>query len=451
MKKILLAFALALCGLTLWLARERTNGARSTRVDAEAPQGETAAGARPDSAAELAPPPPPPEVSEGRRAPPSKGVSTSAEKTSVLVLRAVDGRAVEGAQVSYVDTADLLPEEAAELDPDQPLGTHSLGFRTDGRGRVNVPCPRDVAWVTASQDGLFGFVEIPSGATSARLELRPDARIQVRLLRHDGNPAAGVTIVLRQEGGLEVRPLSRAESDARGNAWLTHPLHFPGELDPEIGFSVLASLPIVPAVKTAWDPRRTTDEALELRLPPVGSVEVRVVGPDGALLREETEVFLFAASPHGEETAGTSVRTSNGTALFSLVGLGLELNVTAIPLEGTQPGVAVEPGPRSEGERVTLEIEAEGAFAVLTGRLLDPAGTPLAETRFEFTATSGSSGIKRTDGLGRFEIGATAETSTLELRAVPRSGEPLAATLALGRLARGRKDLGDVQLDLAPD
>jgi hypothetical protein len=468
LKKLLAALSLLVLALVAWLAlggrREHGDALRSVEPGVQAPFPSSDGPSQ-----DVEDPAPTPQGPESRRIASVEDLPAADAVASLLVVQAADGRPVRGADVAFVDLEDLLPEEAAELVAEHPLCDRALRARTDERGRVPVPRPRGVAWATASLGDLVGFMTIPAGSSDARLELRPVEWASVRVLRHDGSAAVDMTVELRPAGPVvvagesapeETQPAryARERTDERGIArlrcpWLgASPPRFvfppvaPESPPPSDGLWIAVDVVAVPPVGRSWNATEAGSEPVELRLPALGSLEVRVVGSDRLPLMEDTEVFLLFHASGRWESDQASVRTTTGSAIFDFVQIGLDLDVTAIPLEGVSPGSTSSGGPRSEGEHVTLEVEAGGAFASLEGRLVDEQGAPLARALFEYVATPGTSGVRRTDAHGRFALGATAETTTLELSHAGRAGTELRARIELGTLRRGARDLGDVRL-----
>jgi hypothetical protein len=461
MKKFLLVLSAAVTLLVAWLALEER---REPRLAGGVLPARPIAEGTAERPADLGRPAPegaaPADAGlEGRRSAPAEDARATGPSTALLVVRAGDGAPVAGAEVLSVDFAELLPEEGIELVPEPPLSPRALRSRTDAGGRARIPRPRGQAWVVASLGSCSGFVSIPAGSIDARLELHDDTWIEVRVLRHDGSPASGIPLVLQPSLSLgESVALARARTDERGLARLRRPrpgslptFFFPPAVPPverssALAISVLADVCAVPPVMRSWSEDDDPAEILELQLPPLGSIEVLLLDPRRQPLVEESEVFLLYGRPGGSATGQAARRTSTGSALFPHVQTDLELDVTALPLEGVQTGVASVAGPAVDGRTLRLELAVEGAFALLFGRLVDASGAPFAGARFEYEALPGTSGVRRTDDEGRFALGATQETGELLLTSVSRAGVELEARVELGALAAGKRELGDVPL-----
>ncbi len=460
MRKTLLFLAGLLAAVALWMLLGESSrrdsptgeddGARSERSPVASES------ARPEEAArsELAPPAlGPSQALDERRRTGAPVADHSEERLRVAVVRADNGRPIAQALVCFVDENDILTDEIQQGNLERVF---QLGrtFRTDESGGVRVPRPRGGAWIAGSSGSLWGMLALPPGETEARLELAPDPEILVHVVRDDGTPAALVPVSLRRTSGAGSATLSRSLTDSDGFATLTHVSSFLTVEERAPAYSVALELPVEPGLEAPFDPRSWPDTPLEFVLPPTGSVEVRVLQTDGSPLSEPTDVQLQIASASSAEDRApqqATLHTSSGTALFPFAALGKIFSVSAVPREGGKPGTASGPGPRTKNERVVIEVRAGGAFATLTGRLVNSAGRTLPSTRFEFELFPEGGGSKRTDDAGGFRIGCTEACTDLEILVSDAWDRTLRGGVAVpAPLSPGEHDFGEVRLELGP-
>ncbi len=460
MRKTLLLLAGLLGAVALWilLGEPSRRGSPTAKADGVRSGHSTVASesARVEETArpELAPPTlGPSQALEERRRTDKPVADPSKEGVLVVVVRADDGRPIEGASVRWVEENELLPDEDQRANLELAL-RRGRAFLTNESGRVHVPRSRGAAWIAGSSESLWGMLSLSPGETDARLELAPDPEIRVHVERDDGTPAALVPVSLRRTSGAGSASLSRSLTDSDGLATLTHVWSFLTVEEGTRAYYVALELPLEPGLEVPFDPRSWPETPLEFELPPTGSVEVRVLQTDGSPLEEPTDIQLQVASASSAEDRALQqamVRTSSGTALFPFVALGEVLSVIAVPREGGKPGTASQPGPRAKNERVVVDVRADGAFATLTGRLVDPAGRILPSTRFEFELFPQGGGIQRTDDAGGFRIGCPESCTDLEILALDAWDRTLRTELGIQPpLLPGDHHLGDVRLELGP-
>lgn len=330
--------------------------------------------------------------------------ATPAEGVSLRVVRATDGEPVPGALVLYLDEQRADPVELARFRREVASGFAAVArrfgssTRTDGRGRALVPWPRESVHVGCAHAGLWGELEIQADATGEQeLRLEPVDALVVRVVDAAGNPVAGAAVVVRSRAG-SARAFERMleVTDARGRAQFEH-LRFVSVVgDVTIRFFVGLRLLVREPVEVELDPADLPRAPVTLVLPATGSVELELVGADGALVSEstvpgstvpvggtvslglsETSRYDLATAGHEGVSETTFGSLAQGRVRFDHVGLGLSLSAFAWP-HGWNAGAVTARGPTASGETIAIRIPVDAPAPVLVGRALDGDGRPLA-------------------------------------------------------------------------
>ncbi len=201
-----------------------------------------------------------------------------------------------------------------------------------------------------------------------------------------------------------------------------------------------------------------------LHLPPVGSVEVAILGDvemgAGAVVRLRAVHDGVVADRMRELTA----EVANGRARFAHVGLGLRLEAEGARVSQAEPGRCVFAGPRAPRELVFAQLSLLPRDAVvLVVRVTDERGQPFRAVPLEYTIDAEAGG-----GSSRHDGSITnGDDGVVRLLLADRLGDDARRTLTL-RLAEpdgdvrsggaplptplhtGENDLGTLVLDRAP-
>ncbi len=169
-----------------------------------------------------------------------------------------------------------------------------------------------------------------------------------------------------------------------------------------------------------------------LRMPPTGSVEVRVEDRNGAkrrrrkylvhLVRVGWRDFVeergkgFTSRPSQAYLKKFWRETRGGKVVYPWVGLGTRLSVRCVEVGGWLFSKKVISGPSSPGERVFVSISSPPKSPVISGILLGPDGKPLKKEEFNVYGRFEFSDLNidpkrgfflqrlRTDADGRFDL-----------------------------------------------
>ncbi len=315
---------------------------------------------------------------------------------SVLVTQ--DGRAVEGADV-YVRM-----DEAEQTVPDFGVDGTFGGFlswndpgllkeRTDSEGRATYSLARlpKFVWAFSAKGAASLVVEAGSGP-EARLELSPAFTTHIQVVNSDGDPVAGVPVVMKrhvdpkgklyQTGmdnmrydmawtkseGPEGRALFYGEGQLGGRAV--------GVQEERVqNFVVHLGIPglVNKTHRLRSNRGSSTERPLRLVKSATGSLNVRILEPDGELSSRIGKVLLRTNRKHRPDGEVHSyARALAGVAHFPMVAVGGELALTfKSPTTGVEWHAVVK-GPTSDGEKRTCEIRG-ASTATIRGRLTGSA------------------------------------------------------------------------------
>ncbi len=316
----------------------------------------------------------------------------------VCVVLSSSGAPVSGARVrglgllEHSERDDVRRELAVGvLDPEAELADTPI-YVTDEAGVTRVPRTSLPAEYSASVDGWWGksyFSDSEKGPFT--IELEPDASVRVQVVDASGAAAPGFPVALSCESSLRDDHWS-AFTDARG--WI-EVRHWAAAVQSCLAAEEACLRAVILARDDASIPRvvfdaaRGSSEPLKLVLPPLGRVAVRARGPNGEpLLAEDVQlarpddVGTLGLPGFGHEVFEPDVNEPEA-AIFERVGLGMELCASSWRT-GFQPAHVVGRGPQSAGEMATLELVVEHPLPILTGRLIDSHGRPLASQEAKF-------------------------------------------------------------------
>jgi hypothetical protein len=288
-----------------------------------------------------------------------------------------------------------------------------------------------------------------------------DGALRVLCLTADGAPVPGLEVEVRELDASGERPLLAEysqRSDAEGR------LSFADARERLLGRQAAHGWALTTSEFRPWVPplrldlSRDFERVVEWRLPPFGSVEVRVLDPCGRLYAEPISFELEEAE--GAATRPLSADSEDGIARFENVGLALPFLLrTSWGRLGVIPDRRVE-ALSSHGECRIVEVRLGGGSTALCMCLFDADGTCLGDEELwasfprEASAveersrpyTPSSSFVARlfTDRKGRAFLEADAASAQLLLRD-PKRAQCLLVDLPPLREGEAR-DLGELHL-----
>ncbi len=405
----------------------------------------------------------------------------------VDVVRASDGEPIPGIVVyavvrssRYWQTNESPSEGLWEMAyPHQTLRDVGKPYRADENGHVRLPAPGRMqhVWAGAELGDLVGQLgaSAPFDGKPRTLEMVPRIAIDVHVIDSRGQPLVAFPLHLAESYAWGGTTHAITKTDQHGFA------RFPdlGDLrkwadDDEIVMFVRPAIPMNDPPRALLDVRDPPKEPLELVIPDLGSVRVKVAASDDEDERIDAPAYWrVLLDVVGEQTRFRDRERSlvasgelSGQVRYSFVGLGTRLRARLEDRWGEYASVSVEfEGPTTVGEEVTVELAWVGRRLEVTGRVIDGEGVGVPELMLSAGAKAQGDdpwmdGLSETDAKGRFEVVLDHSRSNLLDRRlvvnasqrVGRSGqnrklydEALPATLPEGPL-----DVGDLVLSDFP-
>ncbi len=330
-------------------------------------------------------------------------VSPEERTGPVLQVLAADGRPAAGAEITFVDGADIgvtdLESSRAfwmtrRFDDDVFARYGRSAGVTDDRGRLQLPEMERCR----VRGVLGGGKEIGEDSVYRRsrhpmLRLFPaDESLVVEVLDASGRPAAGVPVGLFEwhpgfHHGPTISLMVSELTAADGRAVFPRIHALLGEALPEgrgrEGSHVFAALaiPVHYGETAAIDPDELPDAPVVLRLPETGSVTVHIAGADGKPYEQAATVgFNERNFSGGDPSSSAPVRTTSGRVDFPFVPAGATLAGYVRPEDTTlAPARFTEEGPSYAGQQVDIFVSAATANATVKARLVDESGEPLGD------------------------------------------------------------------------
>ncbi len=223
-------------------------------------------------------------------------------------------------------------------------------------------------------------------------------------------------------------------------------------------FQAVLLMPLSQPESREFSGQPVKSKTIELRLPPTGSISLRMVDLDGRPFTHPVHADLRMNGGVDPWERIKKRKDQNETEIvFSFVGLGLEFTAQCrLDDEDFRWNVPLFAGPDKPGERVTIDVVVAPKEGMLFGRLLDAADKPLAGLRPSFLINTSTGRLEgedvTTDIEGRFHLPYQAFEKNrppfrLEIR--QNNVRPAAGfAMPLQGLPAGRvTDLGDLRLD----
>jgi Sigma-70, region 4 len=350
-----------------------------------------------------------PRVDGAEHAAPSTGDSDStsardqvraedAAKTGLYVLRVVrapDNEPIPHAEVRVrrvvTDVVKQFEHNRSagffeDWNPERDLASAELRvanehgeIELDADGSRYVVCSRHGDW--------FGYdsIETKRAARRSDLVLANDPNIEVLVTDSAGAPLRDTPVSVEFEfaGHPEPHTVVRATTDASGVAIVQHlaeRLSMRGSGTPR--YFVTLGGPIAAKPRIALDPEALPKERLHLVAPPLGSVVVEFVTPEGAphlnLLAVGVGTAPLSESVFPQAADLWWTPTERGRATFA-AGVGAEVGLYVCAPDGSIDPVRAEfVGPQGEGEMVRQSVKIGARRRVLRAQAIDPNGAPLS-------------------------------------------------------------------------
>ena len=323
-----------------------------------------------------------------------------------LVVTATDRRSqpIEGARIWIGDTPDPV----------------NAFWVTDADGIAVLPLPEVInTTLSGMTDSLYASIPITTKVSGgeARLRLLPDADVSVLIVDQEGAPVPDVPVALivkarLEHTGSELPRDMRAfhpqvQTDASGLAVMRHAAHFVRFGKRPDRFWVGPAVLLAQRSDVMLVDGELPTEPVRIVLPPVDSLDVRVLDRDGAPNLEASNVRVLIDPTPGlsrnvpdlvEEARFSSLGIVNvelihGVGRIPMIGLGLKLLAEAREVEPTGSTFGLGAGPMSVDEGAELRLEPQDAGMWITGVARDAEGLPLGNQKL-----SGSTKLGRKIG-----------------------------------------------------
>jgi hypothetical protein len=345
-----------------------------------------------------------------------------ADGVVVLVLNDANDQPVMQADVYSLNPGDFSEAEIFAMGPATDRATIFRAFgkhyQSDELGQVLIPPLSKESFLYAEADG---HSQIHSSETDnqGQIVIRLKAKIpfRVRVIDGAGKPVAGIPVALRQAIHTSSYPQSPGITDSEGfMAWPDLRKIMDRQQEGSTfsaGIEIPLNLNSGPTGTTA----ELTEEVLAageatLTLPPVGGVRVTIVNELGDVFLEAGRVSLYPATRPSDfyMEPGMTLNTTDGMAEFPLVGLNSPLKLSFLAKGLSNSDFLSFDGPQRAGEWIEIKL-IHYLKPTLTGKLLGPSGTVLADQRItlQYFFKSESNRISRiqrriqTDSDGRFQ------------------------------------------------
>ncbi len=352
--------------------------------------------------------------------------------------------------------------------------------RSDAHGVARVTL-KQWTLVAARHEQHFGKLQLQGGGVTPIgghvVELGPDATLLVRVVDDRGSPCADVPVTVsihdqdrNQVGSQGWAPLAHSRAPD-GIAAIAHVQDLADDLDgpwSEPGRSkfelrVRLCLPGVTEPGVVFDPAAPPAEAIELRLPPYGSVVVRAEHAGKPLPGFRT-AWMAAAREQQEPPGmpqswfGRHARTRvvaavgrDGTARFPFVPLGQQYRFGSDVIGGVD---VTQPGPLTAGQQVEVVLSPRDDAMLLAGTLLGPDRRPIADDAVHVRCSGPqvrSNAQVHTGGDGRFvvNLGSPRKDNRVDRLAFEQHGKdasPRCVEVAGRTLRAGLEELGELVL-----
>jgi hypothetical protein len=392
----------------------------------------------------------------------------------LVVVDRARGLPLPGAEVLWSVVPDHERLDRSPTGIDGVLAERGQAATADAHGRAGVASPRvgERLLATARAGHLWGMLDLgPLERGSARLEVWPDAAVDLLVTGADGKPAEGVRAGLYQRVQESLSAVQVAATDSSGALTLAHAGYALARSEADGTWHVGVAEALAEPVLVDLDPERLPRFPVHVRLPAVGAIEVEVRDIRGQPLADGVcSLRLDERRPDGRAARArgnllfATADIRGGRARFAHVGLGLELqlNARARGEPGSQDLAVV--GPRAAGETVAARIDLGSQRPVLWLRAVaGPERVPLVNADLDLQLVAGGRGrgggrgwSLSTDAEGRLAIELTSTRAEegrwlLVEHLLPGTGEPLVGRADLSAaFPVGRSELGDVVLAAVP-
>ncbi|MFH0945002.1 MAG: hypothetical protein V2A76_07375 [Planctomycetota bacterium] len=355
-----------------------------------------------------------------------------------VIVEVVDAdlKPIPGVEVHIVGGADEIYGRQYSSDAMRPMWTLEQGrpVVADSEARLSIPPADSPIWLAVRREDQLGFLVVrPHHRGVHHLVLRKTLIQRIRTVDRSGKPRPGTPVAI-----FSYVPTSCGNASGQVNAVWRGKTAGPDAEVEVIGIEEVIArhcLDFGEGIICALDlpirqEKRFVDtiqpETTTLVVPPLGSLEVRILDPEGRSIEDRVEVSVTAENEPAWRMFDPPFRfaVSDGAARIPSVPLDRPLIVSA---EHPLFERAETELPPTERKRIRTSIRFPSKHPSVAGRLLKPDGEPLAFARVfvqfgdspnSFCPTYGVTGSD-----GSFEVRASPSSWTeVKIRCVPSQG-----------------------------
>lgn len=363
------------------------------------------------------------------------------DRLVVRILRADNGAPLAGVAVFWLDARDRTAAEVeAAFGRLGPTGVvQELGKRLEGdeNGELRVVRPLRGAILGVVDGDWTAFEQVrPNAEGPLIVEATQETPVRIRVRRADGSPAVGLALMVSES--FQRGPSGSFPTDEEGVAELRGLTEMFDELSTrelQLLPALIGAAPVPKHMQLSLERDRLPTHEITWTLPPMASIDVTVLGPDGKRLRD---VPVMAQLSVGSNAEFPAVWTGDIARIpFVAPGNAIGLVVRAEGFE--YEGVVIDPlEASSTPHRQTIQLRPDPNSRVI---LLEAAGNPVRDSLVEVHARFKAA--KRTDAQGQLILGREVDSSEEVLFQIRlrQDAPPYSARVVLGELeqdARGR-------------
>ncbi len=337
--------------------------------------------------------PPTASATQARSEASPRTFDASADEIALQVIDRASGLPVADAQIFSVEWLEnssigyqLHQGERGALT--DWLEQHGIATRTNANGEARLPRAHASesqfpATVFASCGENWGLEDYSAADERVVLAIEPERMLEVHVVSREGVDAAGIDVVLRSLNFFGIQFHSR--TDAAGVARFRHLRVFmrrdvsePCEVTvcglfvhrPQLQFAAQAELPA----------------RVELVLPPCGSLDVELLGAQGARVETNSDFWFEMHDARGTDSVFGNVQCSSPSGRTRLEWVEVEADFDASAATSGMPQLARARarGPASAGEVVSLQLRLATLPSAIF-RAIDEHGAVLANQALQFT------------------------------------------------------------------
>jgi len=322
------------------------------------------------------------------------------EGENALRVKVVDEESdepVPGASVYIIEREDIDEGEleraftSGESTLQQLAVRYGKAYKTNKQGIAVVPPVTEFPFLFASMEDRFGMTwRVEEGENETVVRIQPERWLEVTIVDVAGKPAAKVPVTLRMVHDDYSFDMMSRMSDENG---VTEMRNLGPYLDSAMdngmaNLYVAVGIPMKPEDQSERTQVKLDEETLAahsavLTMPHTGSVDVRVLRPDGARFEGEGTVALWS---NGNQRMGrgdsSGTELVDGVAHFPHVGLGAKIQAVLMVPGGSSNDTLDFDGPTLSSQKIEVDMLREERVIVV-GTLVDDSDVALANTEIQ--------------------------------------------------------------------